>query len=132
MNTINQELNDFLSHYDHEIMDYALNLRELIRSTLPEITEQIDIPAKMIAYCYGQKYSELICVIIPSRKGLKLGFNRGAELSDPKKLLQGAGKISRYVGIKSGMEINSSEIKILLTQAHKLYQEKMILNTRDD
>jgi hypothetical protein len=124
MENISPEMIKFLSQYDHEIMENALKLRQLILTTLPEITEQIDIPAKMIAYCYGQKYSELICVIIPSKKGLKLGFNRGTKLPDPNKLLQGTGKVSRYVEINPGIKMNNSEIKDLLTRALKLYKEK--------
>lgn len=47
---------------------------------------------KMIAYVYGQKYSEMICTIIPSKKGLKLGFYKGAGLDDLKGYLKGPGR----------------------------------------
>ena len=90
---VNNQIDDFLSRYDEQVFRNALLLRKILFKNLPDIIEQIDIPAKMIAYCYGQKYSELICTIIPSKKGLKLGFNRGTELSDPDKILQGKGKI---------------------------------------
>jgi len=113
----------FLSSYDEEIFERALKLREILLANLPGIIEQVDIPAKMIAYCYGQKYSELICVIIPSKKGLKLGFNRGIEMSDPDKLLEGTGKISRYVVVKSDDQIKSKAIKNLIVDALKLYKK---------
>ena len=48
-------------------MSNALKLREIILRILPEIQEQIDIPAKMVAYVYGQKYVEMICTLIPSK-----------------------------------------------------------------
>jgi hypothetical protein len=85
---------EFLSNYDERVNSLALKLREIVLSNLPNIIEQVDIPAKMIAYCYGQKYIDLICVIIPSKKGVKLGFNRGVELADTMKLLEGNGNIS--------------------------------------
>ncbi len=97
----NKEINLFLSQYDEQVFGKALKLREVLFANLPDIIEQIDIPAKMIAYCYGQKYAEMICTIIPSKKGLKLGFYKGADLPDPDNLLEGTGKISRYVNIKS-------------------------------
>jgi hypothetical protein len=78
----------------------------------------------MIAYCYGQKYADLICVIIPSKKGLKLGFNRGVEIDDPENLLKGSGKISRYVQIKSSEQIASVSLKKLLASALKIYKQK--------
>lgn len=118
-------IDDFLSQYSEEVFASALKLRKLLIASLPDVTEQLDISAKMIAYCYGQKYSELICVIIPSKKGLKLGFNRGMELSDPDKLLEGTGKISRYVVIHSDKQIQSAALKKLVANALKLYQREV-------
>src|SRR5262245_26178260 len=117
-----KNIDNFLSQYNEDVFANAQELREVLLATLPDITEQLDIPAKMIAYCYGQKYSELICVIIPSKKGLKLGFNRGIELPDPDKLLEGTGKISRYVVIKSDKQIRSAAMKKLIANALKLYK----------
>src|SRR5579863_4478425 len=111
MNQSSNKIHDFLSSYGDPVANHAWKLREMVLQNLPCITEQIDLPAKMIAYCYGQKYAELICVIIPSKKGLKLGFNRGNQLPDPGKLLEGSGKISRYIKIISENQIESAVIK---------------------
>jgi hypothetical protein len=119
---VSQHPDQFLAAYDEQIMHNALVLRELVVSSLPDITEQIDISANMIAYCYGQQYTELICVIIPSKKGLKLGFNRGASLPDPRGLLKGTGKISRYVEIKKTEDIYDPAVKVLIEEGLKLYQ----------
>lgn len=90
-------IESFLSYYDEQVIRNALLLRKVLFNNLPNVIEQIDLPAKMIAYCFGQKYGELICTFIPSKKGLKLGFTWGTELPDPDKLFRGNGKISRYV-----------------------------------
>ncbi|XZF13965.1 DUF1801 domain-containing protein [Chitinophagaceae bacterium MMS25-I14] len=118
------EIITFLSQYDEQVCSNALQLREVLLANLPGITEQVDLPAKMIGYCYGQKYSELICVIIPSKKGIKLGFNRGTGLPDPEKMLEGTGKISRYVQIKTPEQINAPALKQLLAAALAAYREK--------
>jgi hypothetical protein len=123
----NNKIDDFLSHYDEQVFRNALLLRKILFKNFPDIIEQIDIPAKMIAYGYGQKYSELICTIIPSKKGLKLGFNRGTELADPDKILQGKGKISRYIEIKSEEQINSKAIKNLLVSALGTYKKYTLI-----
>ena len=123
-----KEIEMFLSQYDAEVYKNALVLREIIFANLPNIIEQIDAPANMIPYCYSQKYAGLICVIIPSKKGLKLGFNRGTSLPDPDNLLEGKGKISRYVQIKSSEQINSPALKQLLTNALDLYQGIIVAN----
>ncbi|MBK9721276.1 MAG: hypothetical protein IPO78_06610 [Saprospiraceae bacterium] len=74
---------DFLSQYEEQVFRNSMMLRKGLFVNLPDIIEQIDIPARMIAYCFGQKYSELICTIILSTKGLKPGFNWRVELQDP-------------------------------------------------
>lgn len=115
----------FLSQYDEKVFNHALKLRKVLLKNLPDIIEQIDAPAKMIAYSYGQKYAEMICTIIPSKKGLKLGFNRGVDLPDPDNLLEGTGKISRYIEIKSEEQINSPALNKLIKAALAAYKERM-------
>ncbi len=121
----NKKAEEFFAAYSNEVMSLALQLRKVLLKQLPFIIEQIDMPAKMMAYCYGQKYVDLICVIIPSKKGLKLGFNRGVELPDPEKLLEGTGKISRYINIKSDAIIHSAALKKMLADAFELYHLKV-------
>lgn len=123
--TGDKEIEAFLSPCNEQVFRNALNLREILLTHFPNIIEQIDVPAKMIAYCYGQKYDELICVLIPSKTGLKLGFNRGVDLSDPYNLLQGTGKASRYMEIKSEAQIKSPALKALLLSALDACKQRM-------
>ena len=118
-------LNIFLSQYDEPVYENAVRLRELLLATLPGIIEQIDLPAKMIAYCYGQKYVEMICMMIPSKKGLKLSFYKGPELPDPGHLLEGKAKLTRYVEIRSGQQVHSTAIRQLIKSALAAYKERM-------
>lgn len=115
-------IDDFLSKYSEDVFSNALKLREIILKNLPEVQEQIDIPAKMIAYSYGQKYIEMVCTLTPSKKGLKFGFYKGVDLPDPDKLLQGDGKLSRYVEIKTQDEIKIKPLTTLLKEALKAYK----------
>jgi hypothetical protein len=123
--TRDKNIDDFLSGYPEPVFINALKLREILFANLPGIIEQVDIKARMVGYCYGQKYSELICVIIPSKKGLKLGFNRGNVLPDPDGLLQGTAKISRYIEIKSDEQMKSPGLKKLLISVLELYREEI-------
>ena len=115
----------FLSQFDEQVYNNALKIREILFANLPDIIEQIDLPARMIVYCYGQKYIEMICTIIPSKKGLKLGFYKGVDLPDPEGLLEGTGKISRYVEIKSDKQIDSTAIIQLIEKALEAYRERI-------
>lgn len=122
---MNKKVIDFLLLYDEDVCKNALVLREILFDSFPGITEQLDLPAKMVAYCYGQRNTELICVIIPSKKELKLGFNRGVDLADREKLLEGTGKISRYIVIKNEKQMKSTALKQLLENALNTYKERI-------
>ena len=123
--TTDKKIDEFLSNYSEEVFVNSLKLREVLFANLPGIMEQIDIPAKMIAYCYGQKYSEMICTIIPSKKGLKLGFYKGVDLPDPTNLLEGTGKLSRYIEIRSDEQIKSPALKKLNKSALAAYKKRI-------
>ncbi|HAO47074.1 MAG TPA: DUF1801 domain-containing protein [Ferruginibacter sp.] len=120
-----KRFDDFMGTYDEPVFRTALQLRTLLLAKLPEIIEQVDMPAKMVAYCYGQKYTEMICMMIPSKKGLKLSFYKGVDLDDPDALLQGKGKITRYLEIKPGLPLNKPVIEKFLAKAWKLYRQRM-------
>jgi len=119
------EITDFLLAYDNKVSGIAIPLRELLLKTLPNIQEQLDIPARIIGYGYGPKYIDNLCAIIPSKKGVKLGFYKGTELPDPNKLLTGTGKVHKYVEIKSDKDIKSPALKKLLNEALKFYKRRM-------
>lgn len=118
--------NSVFSQYSEEVFSHALELQRILLAKLPGITEQIDIPARMVAYCYGHSYVTMICTLIPSKKGLKLGFYKGSELPDPHQMLEGTGKISRYVEIKSMEQIQSQELNDLIDKAFDAYQQRVV------
>jgi hypothetical protein len=88
---------DFLSNYPPAVRESAGELRRLILATIPRIQEVVDRPGRIVGYGFGTGYADLICTIIPSQSGVKLGIARGAVLDDPDRLLEGAGKRHRYV-----------------------------------
>lgn len=120
-----EKIDAFLAAYDKAVRKQVYELREVLLQYLPDVMEQLDSPARMIAYCYGQQYKELVCMIIPSKKGVKLGFNAGVSLPDPEGWLEGTGKISRYVVIKSEEMLHSETLKELLRVAYAAYLERM-------
>ena len=45
----------------------------------PKAQESIDESAKLFGFSYGPGYKGLVCTLIMSRTGVKLGIVRGAE-----------------------------------------------------
>jgi hypothetical protein len=122
-------IEDILSPYDATISTIGFQLRDFLLQHLKDIIEQPDAPANIIGYNYGTGYKTLICTIIPSKKGIKLGFNRGNELPDPTHLLEGSGKVHKYVVIKSVTGINNPRLLDLLKEAIKAYNKRIAIRS---
>src|SRR5687767_16031613 len=117
-----------LGKYDAKISDLGFRVREFLFQELKDIIEYPDSSATIIGYGYGPGYKETICTIIPSKKGIKLGFYRGSKLPDPKKLLTGTGKVHRYVEIKSEKDLSNPALKKLVAAALKSYAKRTAEN----
>ena len=113
---------DILSRFDEKTAKLALQLRKFLFKEFKDILEIPDNSANIIGYGYGTGYKDLICTILLSKQGVKLGFNKGSELPDPQKLLTGTGKVHRFVEIKTEQDIKDPALKKLLTEALKAYQ----------
>lgn len=124
----NEQLIDtFLSGFPQTVAENSLLLRDVLLKRLPEIQVQLDIPAKMMAFSYGKRYTDMVCTLIPSQKEVKLGFYKGVDLPDPEKLLKGAGKLSRYVQIKKQEDIYADALAMLIKEAFKAYKKRVDL-----
>ena len=67
-----------LAQFPHSVATTGSRLRQFLLKHLKGITEQPDPKANVIGYSCGAGYKDLICTIILSRKGSKLGFYKGA------------------------------------------------------
>ncbi len=105
------------AEFPESVAATGASLRQFLLGHLKGVTEQPDPKANVIGYSYGAGYKDLICTIILSKKGIKLGFYKGGELSDPKKLLTGSGKVHRYVEINSEEGIRNPALLELLHRA---------------
>ena len=108
------DVSDFLAEYPPAVSDVALELRRTILATIPDADETVDRPGRIVGYGYSPAYADLICVIIPSKTGVKLGMARGAKLADPDGLLEGRGKTHRYVVMTQPSDAKRRAVKQLL------------------
>jgi hypothetical protein len=115
-------IEDILSKFDERTALLATQVRSFLLKELKGITEIPDPAAKMVAYGYGPGYTDMICTILLSKKGIKLGFYKGSELPDPAKLLTGTGKVHRYVEIKNADDLRKPALKKLISEALKAHK----------
>lgn len=114
----------FLAAYPPAVARLALATRARVLAALPGVEETLDRPARMLAYSYGPGYAGMVCTLIPSQKGVKLGLYRGAELADPDGLLEGAGKVHRHVRILADDRHRPAAIARLLAAARAAWKRR--------
>ena len=110
-------VDEFLSTYTPPVQEMALKTRELVLSLFTDAVEQIDVPGKLLGYGTAPTYAGTVCVIMPLKDSLNLGFARGTSLPDPQHKLQGTGKRARHIKFKSPDEIDHPAVRALLEAA---------------
>lgn len=111
-----KELDDLLAAYPASVQEVARGLREVVSAAVPQANEMVDLSARVIGYGFGDGYKELICTIILSKSGVKLGIVNGASLPDPHGLMEGVGKKHRYVVLNTTADLKKKGLKDLIKE----------------
>jgi len=98
---------EFLMPYDRSIVELMLALRELVLTEAPDAVEAIydAYSAVAVGYSFTGRFSDSFVHIATYTKHVNLGFNRGATLRDPHKVLEGSGKAIRHIRIASTADL---------------------------
>jgi hypothetical protein len=113
------ELLKFLEPYDPAIQRLALDVRTYLLTIEPRATETIYDAYNAVAtgYSFTGRLKECYCHVAVYPKHVNLGFNRGADLDDPKKILQGAGSQVRHITIRDKSDLAGPYLKGLVKAA---------------
>lgn len=112
---------EILASFDPRVCDLAVRARALIIDVYPEVVEVPWPRQNVVGYGIGpKKMSEHFCYIAFHRDHVNLGFNQGAELPDPKGLLEGPGKTLRHTKIAEAQDLEDPALRRLLeARAHR-------------
>lgn len=101
-----------------EQQEIVVIIRALMRESAPNAIETISygIPA--------WKGNRILAVMNPSKTRITFSFSRGAEFTDKYGLLEGVGKVSKHVKIKSMKDVNKAALKDYIRQAVELDARK--------
>ena len=108
---------EFFATYPAPVAELAAALRVVVIAALPGAAETLDESGRVVGYAVGAGYAGLVCTIIPSKTGVKLGIVRGAELLDTHGLLEGSGRRHRYVQFGQPTDVDRAGLKELLKAA---------------
>jgi hypothetical protein len=114
-----QQLLSYLAPYDPHIANLTLALRELVLEEAPDAIESI---AKGYAVAIGFSFTgkpmkDGFCHVVAYSNHVNLGFNRGALLPDPNKVLMGTGKSIRHMTIPNQNALDHPVIRRYLQSA---------------
>lgn len=122
--TAPRTVDSVLSAYSEDVRETASAAQELIRSLLPGVEETVDPTQALLSYGYGPGYAGMICTLILSKSGVKLGLVRGGDLPDPKHLLEGSGKVHRYVQLEKPTDVRKPGLNALIKAAYAKWRER--------
>src|SRR5262245_54694596 len=113
-----------LAKYPGDVQLLARNTRKLLLELLPAAKEHVDSSGPYIFYGYGTGNKGVVCNMMLSQKGVKLGIADGADLDDPSGLLEGAGKRHRHIVLKQPSDLQKPGIKPLVRSALRAWRAK--------
>jgi hypothetical protein len=87
----------------------------------------VDARTAVIGYGYGTGYKHMVCTLILSKGGVKLGLVGGASLPDPRKLLEGSGKVHRYIPLGRPADLRRPGLRPLLHAALSIWRRKSMV-----
>lgn len=73
--------------------------------------------ALVIAYAPADKGIDAIVGVRASADGVTLYFNQGPKLADPKKLLKGSAKQTRFIALESAAQLADPDVAALIASA---------------
>jgi hypothetical protein len=96
-------------------------MRRWLRKRLPTAHEVVyeyqNLGAVVISFSPNEHGYEGVLGVRADANGVKLYFNRGKELPDPEKLLQGSGKQTRSIDVEGASTLARPEVASLIDEA---------------
>ncbi len=116
------ELQSIIDKLDPAIQKLAKSVRAGLRKLFPTAHElAYDYPGSLvIAYSPSDRGIEGIVSFAARKTGVDLYFNQGPKLPDPKKLLKGSGKQTRFISLESASKLSHPDVKALIASTIEL------------
>jgi hypothetical protein len=100
--TVPDATREFLAVRHAAVMELALWVRAVVLAAEPDLTERIYRGWDGIGFRHPD--AGYVCAIYPHADHVRLLFEHGVRLSDPRELLEGAGTQTRYVSLRGADE----------------------------
>jgi hypothetical protein len=114
-----QQLESFILKFEPKHQVLIRSVRKALRRRFPTAHELVydNYNFFVIGYCPTERPSDCIFSIAAASNGVGLCFMHGARLPDPKKILVGSGKQTRFLRLESAAVLDRPEVKTLFKVA---------------
>jgi hypothetical protein len=115
-------LRSFIDRFDPKTRTLMRTLRAALRKRFPTAHELGYDYGSHVVVGYGptDRGIDAIVSLAARSDGVQLYFNQGPRLSDPKKLLQGKAKMTRYIVVTSARQLDDPDVDALIREATAL------------
>ena len=113
------EFRSFINRFDPKEQKLFRTVRAAVRKRFPTVNElAYDYPnSVVISYSPTNRGIEAIVAIAARVDGVFLYLSHGPQLPDPKKLLQGSGKQTRFIRIDAAGQLGHPDVEALIVAA---------------
>ena len=127
-----KQLDSFIAKFEPNHRALIRSVRRILRRRFPTAHELVydNYNFFVIGYCATERPSDCILSIAAASNGVGLCFTHGARLPDPKKILVGSGKQTRFLRLKSAAEFDRPEVEALLCVATTKAKTSMLTTGR--
>lgn len=114
-----QQLAGFIAKFGPKHRALIRSVRQKLRLRFPTAHELVydNYNFFVIGYCPTERPSDCFLSIAAAANGVALCFTHGASFPDPKGILTGAGKQTRFLRLESAAVLARPEVKALLSLA---------------
>jgi hypothetical protein len=114
------DLEELLQDRSPAVREVFGALRTLVRSVMPDTSEQVDLPDRLLAFGFGPpggvRMKGLAVALIPHSAHVNVQLADGAELPDPAGIVEGTGKRIRHVKCRSLDDVARPALRALLQE----------------
>jgi len=113
------ELRSFIKRFDPKVQKLFRSVRATLRNRFPTVNElAYDYPDSIvIGYSPTERGIEAIVAIAARADGVFLYLSHGPQLPDPKKLLRGSGKQTRFIRVDAAGQLGHPDVEALIVAA---------------
>ena len=114
------DLVKLLEPHTQTVRDVFAALRALVREAMPDATEQVDLPDRLLAFGFGPpggvRMQGFAVALIPHTAHVNVQLADGADLADPTDIVEGTGKRIRHVKCRSLEDVVRPALRALLEE----------------